>query len=223
MLGVAVVSLVLRVRAEKACGRFRILGAYFWGGVIENRNGLRKKSLFSLNRLKIIIMAKKINNYNIIITNSFMKGIWNLIPATNRSSGVFSVAAVLHLQFVLIVTLFRAWNTFCTVGLILSELRFQCPIFLFFLLHYNCYYYNLWAGIAQSLQPLAVGLTVRGSKPCGGNIFRNRPHRCRCPPSLFTRGSGFASRGVKRPGCGVEISPSLAQRLKKEYNCTYTS
>ena len=40
------------------------------------------------------------------------------------------------------------------------------------------------AGIAQSVQRLATGWTVRGSKPGGGEIFRIRPDRPWGPPSL---------------------------------------
>jgi hypothetical protein len=35
----------------------------------------------------------------------------------------------------------------------------------------------LWAGIAQSVQRLAKGWTVRGLKPGGSEIFRTRPDR----------------------------------------------
>jgi hypothetical protein len=43
----------------------------------------------------------------------------------------------------------------------------------------------LWAGIAQSLQRLATGLTVRGSNPGGGDIFRTCPDRPWGSPSLL--------------------------------------
>ena len=36
-----------------------------------------------------------------------MQGIYNYIPETNSISGIYSVAAVLYLQFVLHVTVFR--------------------------------------------------------------------------------------------------------------------
>ena len=41
-----------------------------------------------------------------------MQGIYNYIPETNHVSRVYSVAAVLYLQFVLQVMLFRPWNIF---------------------------------------------------------------------------------------------------------------
>ena len=43
-----------------------------------------------------------------------MQGIYNYIPETNRVSTVYSIAAVLYLQSVLHVILFRPWNMFCT-------------------------------------------------------------------------------------------------------------
>jgi hypothetical protein len=41
------------------------------------------------------------------------------------------------------------------------------------------------AGIAQSVQRLATGWTVRGTNPGGGEIFRTRPDRPWSPPSLL--------------------------------------
>ena len=43
-----------------------------------------------------------------------MQGIYSFIPETNRVSGVYSVAAILYLQFVLHVMLFRMLYMFCT-------------------------------------------------------------------------------------------------------------
>ena len=45
---------------------------------------------------------------------------------------VYSVPAVLYLQFVLHVMLFRPWNMFCTFTLALSTVCAQCPIWLLF-------------------------------------------------------------------------------------------
>ena len=46
-----------------------------------------------------------------------MQGIYNYsyIPETNHVSRVYSVAAVLYLQFVLHVMFFLLWNMFCTL------------------------------------------------------------------------------------------------------------
>jgi len=43
---------------------------------------------------------------------------------------------------------------------------------------------SIWAAIAQSVQRLATGWTVRGSNSGGGEIFRTRPERPWGPPSL---------------------------------------
>jgi hypothetical protein len=49
-----------------------------------------------------------------------MQDISNYIPETNHVSTVRSVAAVLNLQFVLHVMLFRLRNMFCTFTIALS-------------------------------------------------------------------------------------------------------
>ena len=61
-----------------------------------------------------------------------MKGIYSHTPETNHFYTVCNVAAVLYLQFVLHVMLFRPWNMFCTFTLALSAVRVQCTIWLFF-------------------------------------------------------------------------------------------
>ena len=58
-----------------------------------------------------------------------MQGIYNYIHGTNRVSRVYSVAAVLYLQFVLYVMLFCPWNMFCAFTLTLSVVC--VPIWLF--------------------------------------------------------------------------------------------
>jgi hypothetical protein len=55
----------------------------------------------------------------IILVITSMQGIYNYIPETNHISRVISIAAVLYLQFVLRVMLFRPWNTFCLLLLLL--------------------------------------------------------------------------------------------------------
>jgi hypothetical protein len=60
-----------------------------------------------------------------------MLGIYDYIPETNYVSSICSVAAVLYLQFVLHVMLFRILNMFCIFTLALSIVRVQCPYFLF--------------------------------------------------------------------------------------------
>ena len=46
----------------------------------------------------------------------------------------------------------------------------------------------MWAGIAQSVQSLARGWTIRGSNAGGGDNFRTRPDRPWGPPSLLYDG-----------------------------------
>jgi hypothetical protein len=54
-----------------------------------------------------------------------------------------------------------------------------------------------WAGIAQSVQRLATGCTVRGSNPGGDEIFRTRLHRPGGPPSLLYNGYRVSCQGGK--------------------------
>jgi hypothetical protein len=63
----------------------------------------------------------------IIIIITFMHGIYNYIPETKHVSAVYSVAAVLYLQFVLHVMLFRPSHMFCTFTLALPAVCVQCP------------------------------------------------------------------------------------------------
>jgi hypothetical protein len=70
--------------------------------------------------------------YYYVIIIIYYHGIYNYIPETNHVSGVYSVAAVLYLQFVLHQMLFRVLNMFCTLKLALSEVCLQCPGWLCF-------------------------------------------------------------------------------------------
>jgi len=57
-----------------------------------------------------------------------MQGIYNYAPETNYYSRVYSVAAVLYLQYVLHVMSFRTLNMFYSFTLLLSEVYVQCPL-----------------------------------------------------------------------------------------------
>jgi len=81
------------------------------------------------------------NNSIIILLNychlhyhvlTFIQDIYCCIPETNRVSRVYSVAAVLYLQFGVQVMLFRMLNIFCASTLVLSEVCVMCPIWPFF-------------------------------------------------------------------------------------------
>ena len=62
-----------------------------------------------------IINAATFPGVIIIPVITFMHGIYNYIPEKNHVPTVYSVAAVLYLQSVLHVMLFRPWNMFCTL------------------------------------------------------------------------------------------------------------
>ena len=65
---------------------------------------------------------------------TFMQGIYSYIPETDHVSRVYSVEAVLYLQFVVLVMLNRPWNMFCATTVARSVVCAQCPIRLFFVL-----------------------------------------------------------------------------------------
>jgi hypothetical protein len=67
---------------------------------------------------------------------TFMQSIYNYIPETNHVCRVYSVAAVLYLQSMLHVMLFRMLNMFCTFTLALSVVCVQCPVRLYFAVLY---------------------------------------------------------------------------------------
>jgi len=66
-----------------------------------------------------------------IILIPFMQDIYNNMPATNHVSRVYSVEAVLYVQFELHVMLFHPWNMFCTFTSALPSVCLQCKIWLF--------------------------------------------------------------------------------------------
>jgi hypothetical protein len=63
----------------------------------------------------IIIVTTIIIVIIITLVITFMQGIYSYIPETNHVSRVYNVAAILYLQFLLYVMLFRPWNVFCTL------------------------------------------------------------------------------------------------------------
>jgi membrane protein YdbS with pleckstrin-like domain len=65
----------------------------------------------------------------IILVITFMQSICNYIPEINNFSIAYSAAAVLYLQFMLQVMLFRPLNMFCTSTFSLSAV--QCPVWLY--------------------------------------------------------------------------------------------
>ena len=75
--------------------------------------------------------------------------------------------------------------------------------------------------VAQSVQPLAKGSTVRDRIPVGGEIFRTYPNRPWGLPSLLYNGYRFFTGGKERPGRVADPSlPSSAVVMKGQ---SYTS
>jgi len=69
--------------------------------------------------------------------------------------------------------------------------------------------------MAQSVQRLATGWTVRGSNTGGGKIFRTCPDRPWGPPSLVYNGYRVFPGGKERPGRDTDASPLLVQWSRK--------
>jgi len=64
---------------------------------------MANSAVFNINHKTVIIII-----IIIILVITFMQGIYNYIPDTNHVSRVRSIAAVLYLQFLLHVMLFRS-------------------------------------------------------------------------------------------------------------------
>jgi hypothetical protein len=73
-------------------------------------------------------------------------------------------------------------------------------------------------GIAQVVERLATGWTVRGSSPGGGRDFTHPSVMALGPtqPSLVYNVYLVFFPGLKRPGRSVGYQPYLTPRLKKE-------
>jgi hypothetical protein len=67
------------------------------------------------------------------------------------------------------------------------------------------------AGIAQSVQRLNTGWTVRGSNPGGGEVFRTRPDRPWGSPCLLYSGYWVFSRGKAAGAWRCPPTPSRAE------------
>jgi hypothetical protein len=78
----------------------------------------------------------------------------------------------------------------------------------------SCFYCSCVSRVAQSVQRLATGWTVRGSNPGGGEIFYTCPDRPWGPPSLLCNWYRVFPGCRKRPGRDADPSPLLVQRSK---------
>ena len=76
--------------------------------------------------------------------------------------------------------------------------------------------------VAQSVQRLATGWTVRRSNPGGGEIFRTCPDRPWGPPSLLYNGYRVLPWGKERPGRDADLSPPYSAVIMKGQSYTST-
>jgi len=72
----------------------------------------------------------------------------------------------------------------------------------------------LYAGLAQSVERLATGWTVRESNPGVGEILHTRPDRPWAHPASYTMGTG-SFPGVKQPGRDVDHPPPSRGEVKE--------
>ena len=77
--------------------------------------------------------------------------------------------------------------------------------------------------VAQTVQPLATGWTIRGLNPGGGEIFRTCPDRSWCPHILLFNGYRVFSGGKERPVRDADpSSPSSAIGHERLYLYLYS-
>ena len=76
--------------------------------------------------------------------------------------------------------------------------------------------------VAQSVQRLTTGWTVRGSNPGGGARFSARPYRPWGPPSFLYNGYRIFPWGKVRPGRAADHSPPSSAEVLQEQSYTST-
>jgi hypothetical protein len=74
---------------------------------------------------------------------------------------------------------------------------------------------DLWGRDSSVSIATLYGLTVRGSKPDGGEIFRTRPDCSWGPPCLLLKTVPCQSPGVKRPDLGVNHPPQYSAEVQE--------
>ena len=88
--------------------------------------------------------------------------------------------------------------------------------------HVNFHYRPTVGRVAQSVQRLATGWTVRGSNPGGGEIFLTCPDRPWGPPNLLYNGYWVFPGGKEQPGREADPSSPSSAVIKKEQSYTST-
>ena len=87
--------------------------------------------------------------------------------------------------------------------------------------HHSILVYFMQVGrVAQLVQRLATGWTVRGSNPGGGEIFHSCPDRPWGLPSLLYNGYRVFSGGKERSGRDADPSPPSSAMVKKGQSYT---
>ena len=87
---------------------------------------------------------------------------------------------------------------------------YKGDLYIYLLVLVYVYLLHIRSGIAQSVQRLATGLTVRESNPGGGT----RPDRPAAHSASYTMGTR-SFPGGKRPGCGVDHTTSSRADVKE--------
>ena len=115
-----------------------------------------------------------------------------------------------------------------SVILLLRNTKTETATFIIYLayliLHTACLIIHFWwTGIAQSVQRLATGWTVRRWNPNEGKIFCTRPDRLWGPSSLQHNGYRVSFPELNGRGLPFTTLPHLAPRLKKQWSYTLLS
>jgi hypothetical protein len=76
----------------------------------------------------------------LLLLNCLIQCIYNYILEANHGARIYSVAAVLYLQFLLHVMLFDRLNTFCTFTSVRYEVCVWCLVWLFLWFLYFVFY-----------------------------------------------------------------------------------
>ena len=112
--------------------------------------------------------------------------------------------------------------------------RHKTDYWLRFYIYMNCDW--TWAGIPQSVLRLATGWSVKGSntcwsrwpeglkaRVCGGSFAGITGSNPGAHSASYTMDTDFLSRGVKRPGRGVNEPPPSSAKVKERVELYYSS
>jgi hypothetical protein len=102
---------------------------FLWNCNLRCPSRIAKLNYVRLLLLLLLLLSSSLSSSSPLL--SPLCRLFTILYLKQTMSRVYSVAAILYLQFVLNVLLFRPWNVFCTFTLALSAVCVQCPLWLF--------------------------------------------------------------------------------------------